>query len=179
MDINRINLKFVDEFRTWLVNDARTKTGNNYKGDTAYKYFSSLGTALKKAKQYRQLFHNPFNDDDAPNNWVVLRYADVLLMLAESIGESDESYSYINEVRSRAGLASINSASPGSFSEKLLQERRVELAFENHRWPDLLRFNVAAAKMSANGRDIKGRLLYAIPQRELDLNSSWTQNPGY
>ena len=63
MDINRVNLKFVDEFRTWLVNDARTKTGKSYKGNTSYKYFSSLGTALKKAKQYRQLFHNPFDED--------------------------------------------------------------------------------------------------------------------
>jgi hypothetical protein len=122
---------------------------------------------------------NPFNDNDASNNWVVIRYADVLLMLAESLGESDEAYSLINQVRTRAGLASIDSSTPGSFTDKLLQERRVELAFENHRWFDLLRFNKAEAAISATGKSINGRLLFAIPQRELDLNSNFTQNPGY
>lgn len=122
---------------------------------------------------------NAFSDDDAPNNWVVFRYADVLLMLAEAIGEGAEAYDLINEVRTRAGLADVDANSPGSFEEKLLQERRVELAFENHRWADLLRFGVAEAVMSAHGKPINGRLLFAIPQRELDLNSKFSQNPGY
>ncbi len=122
---------------------------------------------------------NPSTDNDGPNNWVVLRYADVLLMLAEAIGESDESYGYINQVRARAGLGPISASTPGTFSEKLLHERKVELAFEGHRWPDLKRFGVAASVMSSIGVDIKGRLNLAIPQREMDINSSFTQNPGY
>ena len=122
---------------------------------------------------------NPYNDDDAPNNWPVFRYADVLLMLAEAIGESDEAYGYINQVRNRAGLAPIDATTPGTFVDKLLHERRVELAFENHRWPDLLRMNKAESVMAAQGKNIKGRLLYAIPQRELDLNSNFSQNSGY
>ena len=122
---------------------------------------------------------NPSTDNDGPNNWVVLRYADVLLMLAEAIGESDESYGYINQVRARAGLGPISASTPGTFSEKLLHERKVELAYEGHRWPDLKRFGVAASVMSSIGVDIKGRLNLAIPQREMDINSSFTQNPGY
>lgn len=122
---------------------------------------------------------NSFSEDDAANNWVVFRYADVLLMLAEAIGESDEAYSLINQVRNRAGLGPIDASSPGSFSEKLLQERRVELAFENHRWADLLRFGVAESIMSAQGKPVNGKLLFAIPQREMDLNSNFVQNPGY
>ncbi len=122
---------------------------------------------------------NPSTNNDGPNNWVVLRYADVLLMLAEAIGESDESYGYINQVRARAGLGAISTSTPGTFSEKLLHERKIELAFEGHRWPDLKRFGVAAAVMSSIGVDIKGRLNLAIPQREMDINSSFTQNPGY
>ena len=43
MDINRINLEFIDKYRIWLVTD------KGYTGDTAYKYFSSLGSVLKKA----------------------------------------------------------------------------------------------------------------------------------
>lgn len=122
---------------------------------------------------------NPFNDDDASNNWPVYRYADVLLMLAEAIGESDEAYGYINQVRTRAGLASIDQNTAGTFQDKLLHERRVELAFENHRWPDLLRMNKAETIMSAQGKPTNGKLLFAIPQRELDLNSNYTQNSGY
>jgi hypothetical protein len=122
---------------------------------------------------------NPFNDNDAPNNWVVFRYADVLLMIAEAVGEGSEGYGLINQVRARAGLAPISSNSPGSFQEKLLRERRVELAFENHRWADLLRFGVAESIMAAQGKPVNNKLLFAIPQREMDLNSNFNQNPGY
>lgn len=122
---------------------------------------------------------NAFTDADAPNNWVVFRYADVLLMLAEALGEGGEAYGLINEVRERADLGPIDAGTPGSFSDKLLQERRVELAFENHRWADLLRFGVAESVMSAQGKPTNGKLLFAIPQRELDLNSAFVQNPGY
>lgn len=122
---------------------------------------------------------NPFLEDDAANNWIVFRYADVLLMLAEALGESQEAYDLINEVRQRAGLDPIDGDTPGTFEEKLLQERRVELAFENHRWADLRRFGVAESVMAAQGKPVNGKLLFAIPQREMDLNSNFTQNPGY
>ncbi len=125
---------------------------------------------------------NPSTDNDGPNNWVVLRYADVLLMLAEAIGESAESYGYINQVRTRAGLDPISSSTAGTFAEKLLQERKVELAFEGHRWPDLKRFGVAASVMLSDPQrsiDIRGRLNLAIPQREMDINPDFVQNPGY
>jgi hypothetical protein len=117
---------------------------------------------------------NPFNEGDAPNNFVVLRYADVLLMLAEAIGESAEAYSLINQVRNRAGLGNIDASTPGTFAQKLLKERQVELAFENHRWADLLRFGVAETVMRAHGKN--PRLLFYIPQRELDLNPNFKQN---
>lgn len=122
---------------------------------------------------------NAFNDDDGPNNWVVFRYADVLLMMAEALGEGTAAYGHINTVRARAGLGPIDGNTPGTFTEKLLHERRVELAFENHRWADLLRFGVAESVMSAQGKPVSGKLLFAIPQRELDLNSNFSQNSGY
>jgi integrase len=57
MDINRINLEFIDKYRIWLVNE------KNYKGDTAHKYFSLLGSVLKKAMSYGRLYHNPFDGE--------------------------------------------------------------------------------------------------------------------
>lgn len=113
---------------------------------------------------------------DAENNWIVLRYADVMLMLAEALGEGTESYDLINELRQRANLGDIDENTPGTFEEKLLHERRVELAFENHRWPDLLRFGKANSVMNASGK-ANVRKLFLIPQRELDLNDLFTQNP--
>lgn len=117
---------------------------------------------------------NPFVEGDAPNNFTVFRYADVLLMLAEATGESDEAYTLINQVRNRAGLANIDASTPGTFQEKLLHERRVELAYENHRWADLLRFGAAEQTMVAIGKN--PRLLFLVPQREIDLNDNLDQN---
>lgn len=124
----------------------------------------------------------PFSSLDADNNWIVIRYADVLLMLAEAIGESIEAYDLINEVRNRAGLGDIGLATPGTFEDKLLQERRVELAFENHRWPDLLRFGKAKEVVSAQlgVPESKITLLFPIPQREIDVApDDIVQNPEH
>ncbi|MEO6914576.1 MAG: RagB/SusD family nutrient uptake outer membrane protein [Chitinophagaceae bacterium] len=119
---------------------------------------------------------NGFTEFDGDYNFVVFRYADVYLLLAEALGESAESYSLINSLRNpRAGLAPISAATPGSFEDKLLHERQVELAFENHRWPDLLRFGKATTIMTAQGKT--PRLLFLIPRRELDINKTFTQNP--
>jgi hypothetical protein len=119
---------------------------------------------------------------DGDNNWYVARYADVLLMLAEALGESTQAYTYINQVRARAGLAAISETTSGTFVQKLLAERRAEFALENHRWQDLLRFGVAkstmAKQLAVPEADI--RLLYAIPQKEIDVsNGKLVQNPGY
>ena len=111
----------------------------------------------------------------------MLRYADVLLMLAEAIGPSGEAWDLIDEVRNRAGLADVQRT---DFYETLLAERRVELAFENHRWPDLKRFNqylsgVAEDRLGVEVNDLSGfNLLYPIPQREVDV-ADLTQNDGY
>ena len=68
----------------------------------------------------RKYESDPPIENDSDINFVVFRYADVLLMLAEALGESPESYGLINQIRTRAGLAPINAATPGTFEEKLL-----------------------------------------------------------
>ncbi len=120
---------------------------------------------------------------DSDVNFVVFRYADVLLMLAEAIGESPEAYDLIDEVRERAGLTTPSATLPGTFEDILLHERRREFVGENKRWPDLLRFGVAQQVMS-NFLSDQGvtpsdvRLLYPIPQRELDAApGALEQNP--
>lgn len=127
-------------------------------------------------EKYEDTPSSPFDSDV---NWVEIRYAEVLLNLAEAVGEGAEGYGYINQVRARAGLAAIDGTTPGTYDEKLLQERRVELAFENKRWPDLLRFGIAKSVMASHLGIGEGavNLLFPIPQSQIDVApDQMTQN---
>jgi starch-binding outer membrane protein, SusD/RagB family len=125
----------------------------------------------------------------AGNDWIVLRYADVLLMHVEAIMAGQTSTSAqaaldsFEQIRLRAGLT--GDADGVITKEELLDERRVELAFENHRFFDLVRFGVAQSTLSSFSADndysfTATDLLLPIPQREINLsNGLLTQNPGY
>lgn len=75
-------------------------------------------------------------------NWPVYRYAEVLLLQAEALneqGKSAEAAELLNRVRLRAGLAATTASGQGPLREAIFKERRVELAFENKRWFDIIR----------------------------------------
>lgn len=85
------------------------------------------------------------------NDWILMRYADIILMLAETemyLGNDTEAIKYLDQVRLRAGLPGYAAmqnnadykAKYPTLKLAILHERRVELAFENQRWYDLLRF---------------------------------------
>lgn len=128
----------------------------------------------------------PFNGN---TNFPVLRYADILLMLAESIGETTEAYGYINQVRRRAGLPNISAATPGAFIDKVMNERRYEFSFECNRWHDILRMGETKAIQTMNNyfafngnstRIGKNDLLHPIPVSVVEVTKGIvTQNPGY
>jgi hypothetical protein len=123
------------------------------------------------------------NVSDGDANWIVLRYADVLLMYAEALnelGRTVEALPFLNQVRARAGLAPLEGLDQGQLRLALEQERRVELAFEGHRWFDLLRTGRAIEVMNSKGFPITSRdLLYPIPQSQIDINPELKQNDGY
>ena len=145
-------------------------------------------------KYYNKPYGLQNNTDD---NWPLYRYADLLLMLAESLneqGKPTEALSYLNQVRIRAGLSSATSTDQATLRSIIYHERRVELAFENHRWFDLVRTGQAIPVMNAFGvlQKIKyayilpaaytvtqNRLIYPIPFRETQVNPAIKQNPGY
>lgn len=128
------------------------------------------------------------NSRAAGNDFIVLRYADILLLHAEAILAGNQSttssnaLASVNQVRARAGLDDISGTLEAA---DLLLERRVELAFESHRFFDLQRFGVANATISAyadeSGYDFNvNQLLLPIPAREVNLSRGMmTQNPGY
>lgn len=139
--------------------------------------------------------HAVFNNTN--DNWPVYRYADVLLLLAESLneqGKTGEAVPYLDQVRARAGLAATTATAQPALRDAIARERRVELAFENHRWLDLVRTGQAIPVMTAFGAKMKAKysylsadtyvvtedkLIFPIPQNELNINRLLTQNPGY
>ncbi|MEQ9443322.1 MAG: RagB/SusD family nutrient uptake outer membrane protein [Cyclobacteriaceae bacterium] len=126
-------------------------------------------------------------------DWPIYRYSEVLLFLAEALneqGKTGEAATYLNQVRTRAGLGDAQ----GDLQAAIYQERRVELAFENKRWFDLVRTNRAVDVITAYGNRIKANPLeyyypegaaprsnafsnisvhYALPAAEADLSPNF------
>lgn len=144
--------------------------------------------------------YTPQNKSDMANNIPILRYTDVKMMYAECLNEegyvaNGEAFNILNEVRLRAGLPALTSSSvpdQNAFRKAIVQERRVEFAFEGLRWPDLLRWGIAKDVMNKffmdkdEGEGLYSmedfRKIFAIPQVEIERYKNkdimW-QNPGY
>lgn len=129
----------------------------------------------------------PTDGEIGDNDWIVLRYADVLLLYAEAIlGENDSTtdpraVDAFNKVRLRAGLEEVANLS----KQELLDERRVEFVYENQRLYDLIRFGEADQVLTQfsleNSLNYNFDMKYLpFPQREIDnLPNFYSQNSGY
>lgn len=153
-------------------------------------------------------YNNPHSIRGVTNdNWPIIRYSDVLLMLSEAINESSgptpEAYEYLNLIRVRARLAPLNGLDKDQFRQALLKERRIELAFENFRWFDLKRtlspsqlvslLNEHGKAERLNPTTDRGgipfsqedytfeeyQVLFPIPADQIRINPATRQNPGY
>ena len=123
----------------------------------------------------------------AGNDWIILRYADVLLLYAEAIlagGDNttdQRALAAFNQVRVRAGLSELAIMT----KEDLLNERRAEFVFENQRLFDLIRLDevdnvLGAHSVEIGGSYVNDRAYLPIPQREIDnTRGLYDQNPGY
>lgn len=115
------------------------------------------------------------------NNFILLRYADLLLMLTEATGDVQ----YLNQVRDRVGLPRYGTAGyPAKYNTVELateHERRVEFALEFHRWFDLKRTGRAVTVLTSKGKVLDAnKLLLPIPQYAINQNPNLNpQNPGY
>jgi len=115
------------------------------------------------------------------NNFPIYRYAEVLLFLAEALNEqakSGESLPFLNRVRDRAfgaGVSPITTTSQSELREIIFKERRVELAFENKRWFDLIRSGKAVEVITAYGNRIKANPQdYYYPAGAVPPNNAFT-----
>lgn len=143
--------------------------------------------------------------NDSGVDWPILRYADIILMYAEVLNELNDlpgAITQINRIRERAFGNQLNNYDNISiptkevFRTKVLNERRLELAFENHRWFDLVRTGKAMDFLKTENRlaDWKTgtiflslainmeayETLYPIPLDEIEISGgNLTQNPDY
>ncbi|WP_085537781.1 RagB/SusD family nutrient uptake outer membrane protein [Massilibacteroides vaginae] len=137
-----------------------------------------------------------------PINFPLIRYADVLLMLAEcynETGKQAEAVALINQVRQRpsvnlpalnSGPAWLQANSKEQVFERIKQERAVELAGEGHRFHDLRRWKLLLTlsnkdELAFTGTRLFTRVvserdyLWPIPSAEIEKNDKLTQNPGW
>lgn len=126
----------------------------------------SIGTVVlsgslraNKTYPYIKKYARPHSlHNNTGQNWPVYRYAEVLLFLAEALneqGKTGEAAPYLNQVRTRAGLAATTATTQATLREAIFKERRVELAFENKRWFDLTRTGRVKEIIGAYGAEVK------------------------
>ncbi len=126
------------------------------------------------------------------NNWRLIRLADVLLMYAEAVNESQgptsEAFEAINRVRTRANMPAYAGMDQETLRQAIRDERVRELAIEGYRWWDLRRWGIAAERFQNNpelrensgGVFVTGKHEYLpLPRQDVDSNPNLTQNPGY
>jgi hypothetical protein len=125
--------------------------------------------------------------NNSGNDIPVIRYADILLTLAEALNElngpTQESLDLINLVRTRAGIANLtltNATSKDVFRDLILRERGWEFISEGKRREDLIRHGKFISTALARGVNAQPhQVLFPIPQSEIDANKLAIQNEGY
>lgn len=150
----------------------QAKTRANMRGPVLRKYPDESGGA-------------DFQGNDIP----LLRYADVLLMLAESInqnsGPTSEAIGFVNEVRQKHGhignLSATDIASKTALNDAIFRERGWEMYFEGLRKMDLIRFGKWQSALNAAGKTPDpNKVLFPVPQYALDVSSGkLKQTDGY
>lgn len=143
---------------------------------------------------------------NADNDWIFIRYAEVLLNYAEAKNEASGPdatvYDAINQVRARAGQPALSGLTQAELRDRIRNERRVELSFEEHRFFDVRRWKLGMTYFKEPIRKVQifrdggGILHYSypvweqrdykefqnllpIPQNDIDRNPKLEQNTGY
>ncbi|KAF5280104.1 hypothetical protein FQR65_LT15094 [Abscondita terminalis] len=123
--------------------------------------------------------------------FVVLRLAEVYLMLAEcyaQAGDTANANIYVNKIKTRAGLDNVNISDKNTLLDEIAAERRKELIGEGHRWFDLVRTGKAIEVMTKHFQNTPGystakiqqhNLIMPVPQGQINTDPSIKQNPGY
>lgn len=160
-----------------------------FTGDTrrsAYIGLTSSGIPFSK-----KLVKTSNTIADGGSNFVVLRLADVFLMMAECFAEQNNTVNanlYLNKIKTRAGIATVNLSTKDLLLNEIDRERRLEFVGEGHRWFDLIRTGKAISVMTTHFTNNQGystaqikahHLLMPVPQGQINTDPALKQNPGY
>tara|TARA_R110002050_G_scaffold116847_2_gene233405 strand:- start:67103 stop:68575 length:1473 start_codon:yes stop_codon:yes gene_type:complete len=179
-----------DLLNEYEVGDPRFKdnfyvNGDTFAGGTVAAFPSNNG-GNAGWKKYQNYYKDANEDQASGINMNVIRYADVLLMMAECTYESSPGIAmgYINEVRSRpsTNMPNVTGLTGAALFDAIVHERKVELAGEQVRFPDLVRWGLAQSVLGGFGFQAGKHELFPIPDAEISSNeniSSADQNPGY
>ncbi|MCC5929926.1 MAG: RagB/SusD family nutrient uptake outer membrane protein [Cyclobacteriaceae bacterium] len=193
-------------YNTWDNRDYRKKVSfadSIVMGGVLRPYTAFANTQRPHIAKY---FRYPGNAQQeyqtSDHNIILFRYAEILLTAAEALtevsGPNAESVSYINQIRARArNWAGTMSDFPADFNmagmnkeqfiDAIMEERRLELAFEAKRWYDIQRRRLGDIAFKGPNSlephanfDASRDYLMPIPRREIDVNPNLRpQNPGY
>jgi len=170
------------EFWSWS-GGLDTKSLNPLDSDLVAAFDASPGDLRRAVTIDETVDASPkFPQDGGPDHdWIEIRLADVILLYAEALnanGNTAGAATELNKIRSRAGLAGTSASSQSALSQAIQNERRLELAFEGHRWFDLVRTGTVDSEM---GQSVNANYhLFPIPISEiLSSDGVITQNAGY
>ncbi|MGB3468376.1 MAG: RagB/SusD family nutrient uptake outer membrane protein, partial [Cyclobacteriaceae bacterium] len=192
------------DYRKQVAFDSVTIMGDTL---TGFEFWGQASRGVSRphiAKYFRFFGQAGLNGRDSDHNYPAMRYAEVLLIAAEAINELNngpdaEAEGYLNEVRSRARREldddSANDRtvpvdvtvglSKQDFLDEVLEERRLELAFEFKRWYDIVRRDLGDDAFGSGGLEPNGNFskardyLFPKPEREIVLTQGINQNFGY
>lgn len=186
---NQPTAEFVSQYETGDVRKEKTIFYIGCPTFDGMTYSSAYSTTGYNVRKFLLTKTQSPDYNTSNQNWVVTRYADVLLMKAEALNEMGQTTlaeAPLYEVRCRAGLtnrSTIEGLSQMQMREKIIHERRMELAFEGHRWFDMIRYkdNYALNFLHSIGKTAatSKHLLLPIPTQEREANPKLTQNPGW
>jgi hypothetical protein len=146
-----------------------------------YSFTNDGRTGYENGARYAkfELGLGPSNTNVTSVDYPIFRYGHVLLMRAEALWRMDngssEALVLVNQIRNRAGLDPLSSLT----EDDLFWEFEKELAMENHTRTILIRYGRYLEPWFQKEQRDESRLLFPIPQNQLQANPNLNQNPGY
>ncbi|CAL1516331.1 RagB/SusD family nutrient uptake outer membrane protein [Chitinophaga sp. MM2321] len=190
----------------WLGYEIVTRHGVGSKNETDLSNINeSTNTGYCLLKGLNPKYAINGNNQQNSANFIIFRYAEVLLSYAEAqneaVGPDPSVYEAIRLVRERSALPALPAGlNQVEMRTAIRHERRIELAFEEKRWFDLIRWKIAETNLNGNlhailiengvytiipaaeGKRIfypEKNYVYPIPQSAIDKNKKLVQNPNY
>lgn len=194
--VNAADPKSVYDWAKWCTPSRDLIAAFDKEGDTERKNQTIINAKVTWSNHYpSNNYAHMYKYRSNFSSVIKVRLADILLLKAEALveqGSLSEAVVIVNKIRRRAKLPDLTSdiaSSKALMQDAVLNERRLELAFEGQRWFDLVRTDKVFQVMNTlNSRDagraqmepiIPDLLLLPIPQSVVEINKLMVQNPGY